>query len=98
METNLARKVWEVSRLLNRLPWEDAMTSAPEAWLDWVLKMHAKYPPGSQKFVDRKAQEDNLAFSNAAVGWSDVLTGSALDRFMSRFVPAKLRERLRASV
>jgi hypothetical protein len=79
------------------VPWEPALTEAPEAWLDWVLRMNTKYPKGSQKFIDRVAEEEDMAFTKSAVGWAGVLTGSALADFMGKWVPDKLRSALARS-
>jgi hypothetical protein len=89
-DTQLARKVWEVSRLLSKLPTE--VLDLPEVWLDWCLTMEQDYPEGSTKFTRASDVEDRVAFTSSAVGWSDVLTGSALSRFYDTFVPAFLRK------
>ena len=63
------------------------MRDAPEIWLDWALLMNAKYPLGRLKFEKGAERQARAQVMQSSVGWANVLAGTALERFTSRFRP-----------
>jgi hypothetical protein len=91
----LAKRLWVASQALHKAPWEllGLGDQPTEAWLDWVVIMASKHPPGSLKFERRS--EDAMVYTSPHVAWDNVLTGKARERFHDKLVSPTLREKLR---
>lgn len=69
-----------------------------EAQLDFILEMWAKDNPKRGRFVRGGKIDDGMAETLARKGWTDVLRGAALDRYLARQMPSEaVLKRLRGT-
>lgn len=83
----MARKLWQVSQILEISPFDPGLLSHNEAQLDFILEMWAKDNPKRGRFVREGKASDGMADTMARKGWADVLRGAALNDYLATQMP-----------
>ena len=93
----LARKLWQVSRILgSRSPFDQDLLAHTEAQLDFILEMYAGDNPEAAKFTRPGQSSTDISQAKLDAAWERVLVGSAKAAMMKGRMPsAAVQEILR---
>lgn len=93
LDSPLSEKLWQVSRILGKSPFDPGLLDHNEQQLDFILLMHVRDNPRGGLRVERPGRA-SLASPEAM--WADVLTGADYHRYMgSQLPPDAVMQRLR---
>jgi hypothetical protein len=77
----LAKRLWQVSRILDKTPWDEEILEMSIPRMDFVIKMHVADNPDKYQLVDSSIEDGTHPLA-IQLAWEKVLRGKTLNQFM----------------
>jgi hypothetical protein len=83
IDTNslLAQRLWQISKIYNKLPWDEEILSLSLPRMDFIIKMHVADNPDKYTLKDTSIDDGTHPLA-IQLDWEKVLRGKTFRQFM----------------